>query len=110
MASRTRIELGGVRWWLGAETEPEAASRLLQTALDALRSGAARNLKTGRRKQLYPLDLRGSGSPDHLLKVNDYGRTAGLRRALRGSKARHELQMAEQVAARGIPTGSVGGR
>jgi hypothetical protein len=104
VAARTRFELGGVRWWLGREAEQEAVRGLLQIALDALRSGAARNLKTGRRKQLYPLDLRGSGSPDHLLKVNDYGGAAGLRRALRGSKARHELEMAEQAAARGIPT------
>jgi hypothetical protein len=77
---------------------------MLRVALDMLRSGATRNLKTGRRKQLYPLALRGSGAPDHLLKVNDYGPAAGLRRALRGSKARHELQMAEQVTSRGIPT------
>jgi len=104
VARRTRIELGGICWWLGLGADPEATKRLLRAALDRLRSGAARNLKTGRRKQLYPLDLRSSGAPDHLLKVNDYGPAAGLRRALRGSKARHELQMAEQVAARGIPT------
>jgi tRNA A-37 threonylcarbamoyl transferase component Bud32 len=69
-----------------------------------LRRGAARDLKTGRRKQLYPLDLRRTGCPDHFLKVNDYGPAAGLRRLIRGSKARHELEMAEQVAGRGIPT------
>jgi tRNA A-37 threonylcarbamoyl transferase component Bud32 len=104
VAARTRLELGGVRWWLSRNTEREAARELLQTALDALRSGAARNLKTGRRKQLYPLDLRASGRPDHFLKVNDYRAAAGMRRLLRGSKARHELEMAEQVAGRGIPT------
>jgi hypothetical protein len=104
VAARTRIELGGVRWWLGRGADREATSRLLQAAIDTLRSGATRNLKTGRRKQLYPLDLRRSGTPDHLLKVNDYRPAAGLRRALRGSKARHELLMAEQVSARGIST------
>lgn len=104
MSSRTRVEVGGVRWWLCREADPEELKPLLEATLEALRSGAAPNLKTGRRKQLYPLDLRSSGSPDHLLKVNDYGGGAGLRRALRGSKARHELEMAEQVAAREIPT------
>jgi hypothetical protein len=100
---RIRIEVGGVCWWLARGADRESTSELLRTALHTLRSGAVQNLKTGRRKQLYPLDLCG-GSPDHLLKVNDYGRLAGLRRALRGSKARHELEMAERVAARGIPT------
>jgi hypothetical protein len=104
MAARTRIEIGGVWWWLGRGADREATSRLLQGALESLRSGASPNLKSGRRKQLYPLDLLESGAPDHLLKVNDYGRAGGLRRAIRGSKARHELEMAEQVAARGIPT------
>jgi hypothetical protein len=93
-----------VHWWLARGTDSEKVRVLLESALEALRSGAAQNLKTGRRKQLYPLDLHRSGSPDHLLKVNDYGLAAGLRRGLRGSKARHELEMAEQVAARGIPT------
>ena len=104
MAVRTRIEIGGVRWWLGRGADREATSGLLRDALESLRSGASPNLKSGRRKQLYPLDLLESGAPDHLLKVNDYGRAAGLRRAIRGSKARHELEMAEQVAAQGIPT------
>ena len=104
MAARGDIELGGVCWWLGQGADREATRRLLETALDTLHAGAARNLKTGRRKQLYPLDLLGSGTPDHLLKVNDYEPAAGIRRALRGSKALHELQMAEEVAARGIPT------
>jgi len=103
VADRIRIELDGVCWWLARGADRESTRELLRSALQALWSGAARNLKTGRRKQLYPLDLRG-GNPDHLLKVNDYGSLAGLRRALRGSKARHELVMAEQVAARGIPT------
>jgi hypothetical protein len=97
------IELGGVCWWLARGADSESTRELIRSALQALWSGAARNLKTGRRKQLYPLDLQG-GSPDHLLKVNDYGSLAGLRWALRGSKARHELEMAERVAARGIPT------
>ena len=97
MAARGDIELGGVCWRLGRGADPEATSRLLQTALEALHSGAARNLKTGRRKQLYPLDLRGGGIPDHLLKVNDYEPAVGIRRMLRASKA-------EEVAERGIPT------
>ena len=104
MAQRTRIELGGVSWWLGRGADPRSTRGLLCAALDSFRSGAAQNLKTGRRKQLYPLNLRGSGSPDHLLKVNDYRGFAGLRRAVRGSKARHELEMAERVAERDIPT------
>jgi tRNA A-37 threonylcarbamoyl transferase component Bud32 len=98
------IDLDGVRWWLGPGVDREAAGRLLRAATERLRSGAAVNLKTGRRKQLYPLDLRGGGTPDHLLKVNDYGLAAGLRRVFRTSKARHELRMTAQVAARGIPT------
>jgi tRNA A-37 threonylcarbamoyl transferase component Bud32 len=104
VAARPRIEVGGVSWWLGRGVDREAASGLLAAALEALHSGAAPNLKSGRRKQLYPLDLGGGGSPDHFLKVNDYRGGASLRRAVRGSKARHELEMAEQVAARGIPT------
>jgi tRNA A-37 threonylcarbamoyl transferase component Bud32 len=104
VAASPRIEIGGVSWWLGRGVDRDTASGLLAAALDALHSGAAPNLKTGRRKQLYPLDLGGGGSPDHLLKVNDYRGGASLRRAVRGSKARHELEMAERVAARGIPT------
>jgi hypothetical protein len=104
LASRPDIELGGVCWWLGQGADREATKGLLQAAIDALLSGTAQNLKSGRRKQLYPLELRGTGFPDHLLKVNDYGLAAGLRRAFRPSKARHEVQVAEQVAARGIPS------
>ena len=116
LSSRSRSVRSPLAWLRGPASSSAACAggwggsrsrshrRPARAALDALHSGAARNLKTGRRKQLYPLDLRGRGAPDHLLKVNDYGRAAGLRRALRGSKARHELQMAEQVAARGIPT------
>jgi tRNA A-37 threonylcarbamoyl transferase component Bud32 len=104
VAARPRIEVGRVSWWLGRGVDPDAARGLLGAALDALHSGAVPNLKSGRRKQLYPLDLGGGGSPDHLLKVNDYRGGASLRRAIRGSKARHELEMAEKVAARGIPT------
>jgi len=104
VAPRPGIEIGGVRWWLARGVDRDAAGDLLAAALDALRKGASRNLKSGRRKQLYRLDLGGGGSPDHLLKVNDYRGGASLRRAIRGSKARHELEMAERVAARGIPT------
>jgi hypothetical protein len=104
LAARPDIDFDGVHWWLARGADHDATTRLLQNAIDTLNRGAARNLKTGRRKQLYPLDLRGSGTPDHLLKVNDYKLGAGIRRVVRGSKALHELQMAEEVAARAIPT------
>jgi len=92
------IEEGGVRWWLGRGITPATARPRLRRALAALEAGAA-NLKRGRRKALYRLDLSGGGQPDHLLKVNAYP-DARWRR----SKARLELERAEAVMARGIPT------
>lgn len=88
----------GVRWWLAEGTTRAEAEPRIGAALAALADGAE-NLKRGRRKALYRLDLAGGGSADSLLKVNHYPK--GRRRA---SKARRELRAAEAVAARGIAT------
>jgi hypothetical protein len=102
-ASREPFELAGIRWWPGRAAEPTVLRSLLEAALAAVASGA-RNQKTGRRKALYLLALGPGPEPSHLLKVNEYPRGAGLRRRLLGSKARRELRLAEEIAARGIPT------
>jgi len=92
------LEVEGVHWWLGPGFTPGEAGPALARALEALAGGRARNLRTGRRKELYALALGSSGEPDHLLKVNLY------RRRLRGSKARHELRTAVALAGRGVAT------
>ena len=76
----------------------------LAASLEAVASGAARNRKRGRRKELYLLAPAPGAEPSHLLKVNHYEAGAGLRRRLFGSKARRELRLAERAAKRGIAT------
>lgn len=92
----TPFELCGVRWWPRPGLAPEAVRPALERALAALEAGAE-DRKRGRRKGLYVLDLSGRGAADHLLKVNRYAR------ARRRSKARRELAVAADLAARGLP-------
>jgi len=92
------LEISGIRWWLRAGASAAEAQPRLERALALLEAGAP-DLKSGRRKGLYRLDLAGTGAPDHLIKVNAY-RTGRRRR----SKARDELARAEAVATRGIAT------
>jgi len=94
------LEVGGLEWWLSPGGAPELAEPLIARALAALAAGAP-DLKRGRRKGNYRLDLSGSGTPDHLLKVNRY---AGTRRVgSKSSKARHELAIATALATLGLP-------
>ncbi len=98
-----------LRWRVARAGGPSAAA-LAERAFSALQSGTLLDQKSGRRKQLYFLRLAGPvGSesappPDHLLKRNRYRGFAALRRRIFGSKARHELALAEALAARGVPT------
>jgi hypothetical protein len=96
------MEIGGVRWRLAPGTDPERASALIERAMAALESGAA-NLKTGRRKRLYALNLTGGPEPDHLLKVNGYRPLAGVLHWARRSKASRELDVARALTDRGLP-------
>lgn len=98
------FELAGVRWWPGPGADGAALRRTLEAALDRVARGAAPNQKSGRRKELYLLELGPGPGPSHLLKRNRYPGALGLRRRLLGSKARRELRLAQGVAARGIPT------
>lgn len=98
------FDVGGVRWWHADGADRAAAQLAARRALEALAAGHARNLKAGRRKELYHLALLRPGEPDHLLKVNHYPAAAGVRRRLLGSKARRELRLAEAIARRGIAT------
>ena len=106
--AKLRLEIAGVRWWLRSGADPEHAATRIERALAALHAGRAANVKTGRRKELYPLrlekSLEGSAEPDHQLKVNRYGGRGRWLRALRTSKSRRELVLAERIAARGLPT------
>ncbi len=98
-----RVSAGGVRWRLRTGEDPEAVRPLLAAALAAVERGDARNVKTGRRKELYPLALRRPAPPDHLLKRNRYPLAVALRRVGRPSRSAHELALAEALAARGLP-------
>jgi len=91
------FELAGVRWWPRPGLATGAVWPVIERAWAALEAGAE-DRKRGRRKGLHALDLAGEGVPDHLLKVNRYGR--GRRRR---SKSRHELALAAALAARGLP-------
>ena len=99
------VTVGGVRWWLARDADPERVVPVLERALGALAAGTLRDQKSGRRKQLYPLP-GDDGAPDHLLKVNRYPAPTGLRKAWTGSKARRELRLAEAIRARGVPIGA----
>ena len=98
-----RLSTGGARWRLRAGADPALVRPLLADALAALERGEAGNLKSGRRKELYPLALRRAAPPDHLLKRNLYPLAVALRRLGRPSRSSHELALAEALAARGLP-------
>ncbi|HKE12669.1 MAG TPA: lipopolysaccharide kinase InaA family protein [Myxococcota bacterium] len=94
--------IGGVRWRLRQGLDMLEAGPLLRAALEALARGA-QSSKSGRRKALYPLSLRRPGIPDFLLRCNRYPWHVALRRLGRPSRSTHELNMAEQLHARGLP-------
>ena len=95
--------VGGVRWRLREGLSAHETSPLLGRALEALARGDARSAKSGRRKALYPLSLRGGEAPDFLLRCNRYPWHIALRRLGRPSHSAHELAMAERLHARGLP-------
>ena len=102
--------IGSARWWLRDGADLATHRRGIERVQAALSSGVLVDRKSGRRKGLFDLRLEGpAGSEaaapaDHLLKRNAYAGLARLRRRLRGSKARLELQRAEDAAGRGVPT------
>lgn len=102
LSSPGRCEVGGVRWWLAPGKEVAEAEAFLAAALHQLDRGAE-NLKHGRRKQLYRLDLP-PPLGECLLKVNRYDHGAGRFRRARRSKARRELATATALQARGLAT------
>jgi hypothetical protein len=100
LSSAASFEIEDLHWWLPPGSDPEPARSCVETALHALANGA-QNLKRGRRKQLYRIDL-GDGLGEALLKVNRYDRGAGAPRRLRRSKARRELAVAVGLSRREI--------
>jgi hypothetical protein len=102
LSSSACCEIGGVHWWLAPGGSVAEAEPLLGEALRRLDAGA-RNLKNGRRKQLYRLALP-PPLGECLLKVNRYDRDLGRLRRARRSKARRELATAAGLRVRGIDT------
>jgi tRNA A-37 threonylcarbamoyl transferase component Bud32 len=102
LSSAADCEVGNVRWWLGPDLSVDRARPVLEDALQQLANGAS-DLRSGRRKQLYRLEL-GAGVGTTLLKLNRYDRGAGRIRRLRQSKARRELAVASSLRERGIDT------
>ncbi len=102
LSSAATFEAAGIRWWLDPGTDPNQARNAIEAALRALALGAE-NLKHGRRKQLYRLDL-GEDLGEFLLKLNHYDRGVGLIRRLRSAKSRRELAIARELQRRGIET------
>jgi tRNA A-37 threonylcarbamoyl transferase component Bud32 len=100
LSSAADCEVGNVRWWLGPGLSVDRARPVLEDALQKLAAGAV-DLRSGRRKQLYRLDLAG-GAGETLLKLNRYDRGSGRIRRLRRSKARRELAVATALRERGI--------
>lgn len=96
------VTVHGVQCWLREGIAPDVALPILRSTLEQLFRGELTNLKTGRRKELYR--VRDTDGSEYLLKVNHYPWITGLRRRRRPSKARHELHVAQGVAARGLPT------
>lgn len=94
--------LAGVRWRLRAGEDPGLHAERIAGIERALAAGEARNTKSGRRKELYPIAGPGGGVA-FLLKRNRYGAGDALRRVGRGSKSRHELRLAQALADRGLP-------
>jgi hypothetical protein len=102
LSSAATFEAAGIRWWLDPGADPKQARSAIEAALRALALGAE-NLKHGRRKQLYRLDL-GEDLGEFLLKLNRYDRGVGLIRRLRSAKSRRELAIACELQRRGIET------
>ncbi len=103
MARPTTITIDGRRWRLAPGADPGLARTLIQRAMDAIERGEALNVKTGRRKRLYPLTLRGGDRPDHLLKVKEYQFFPGILRMVRRGSARREYDLAFALARAGFP-------
>ncbi len=97
------IRIEGMRWWLAPGAPATSASRIIRAALTAHARGDSPNLKSGRRKQLYGLNLGRGAAADYLLKANEYPFGSGILRMLRMSKSRRELRTASLIAARGLP-------
>lgn len=96
--------LGGIHWRVAHDADPRTAHAAIELALRALANGRARREKRGRRKALDSIpSIAAPGRIAYLLKHNHYDSVSALRRAVRRSKARHELVLAEQLAARGLP-------
>jgi hypothetical protein len=103
--SKDRPSLAAVRWRFRRGESAASHAPLLARIASLLAEGRSRNTKRGRRKELYRISLGPEpGRVDFLLKRNRYAPRDALRRAGRGSKSRHELRLAEALAARGLPT------
>ncbi len=100
--TQNMVTVHNVQCWLREGVAPSVAIPILHTTLEQLFRGELRNQKSGRRKELYR--VRDTDGVEYLLKVNRYPWFTALRRGKRPSKARHELHVAQGVAARGLPT------
>jgi hypothetical protein len=98
--SEVAIQLEGVSWRLD-RAEKQSLCPLLARLVRDVEAGRLQNQKSGRRKELYAVELEGRG--EHLLKVNRYPDADGWWRRLRGSKARREQRIAHEIARRGLP-------
>jgi hypothetical protein len=94
------VQLEGVGWRLD-RADAHSLAPLLAHLVRDLDGGRLQNQKSGRRKELYAIELGERGA--HLLKVNRYPGTSGWWRRLRGSKARREQRIAREIARRGLP-------
>jgi hypothetical protein len=94
------VQLEGVVWHLDRAEEPSLGPHLARLVRD-VDAGRLQNQKSGRRKELYAVELEERGA--HLLKVNRYPGASGWWRRLRGSKARREQRIAREIARRGLP-------
>jgi hypothetical protein len=98
--SEIAVQLEGVGWHLD-RAEQHGLGLLLARLVRDVEGGRLRNQKSGRRKELYAVELEERGA--HLLKVNRYPGASGWWRRVRGSKARREQQIAREIARRGLP-------
>ena len=62
MSSASACQIGNVEWWLGPGVSPARAEPALAEALRQIESGAV-NLRHGRRKELYRLELDDETDP-----------------------------------------------
>ncbi len=90
-----------MRWWLRAGVDPMALAPGLERVLAQLDTAA--DQRAGRRKRLFRVALENDQAPDHLLKRSGYAFARGWLRRADGSKARRELEIAQRLAARGVP-------